>query len=106
PACASVNVLGALAIGAVAGAACALAVGLKFKFGYDDSLDVVGIHLVGGGIGTVLIGLVGTAEATTGAHGRSARGRFHGSRRAARSPCSAPWPSARSPVRPARWRSA
>lgn len=69
PACASVNVLGALAIGAVAGAACALAVGLKFKFGYDDSLDVVGIHLVGGVIGTVLIGLVGTAEAPTGADG-------------------------------------
>ncbi|MFF2086303.1 ammonium transporter [Nocardia sp. NPDC058176] len=69
PACASVNVLGALFIGAVAGAACALAVGLKFKFGYDDSLDVVGIHLVGGVIGTVLIGLVGTADAPTAANG-------------------------------------
>ncbi|APE38606.1 ammonia channel protein [Nocardia mangyaensis] len=69
PACASVNVLGALVIGVIAGAACALAVGLKFKFGYDDSLDVVGIHLVGGVLGTVLIGLVGSAEAPTGAAG-------------------------------------
>ncbi|MFC6012834.1 ammonium transporter [Nocardia lasii] len=69
PACASVNVIGALFIGVIAGAACALAVGLKFKFGYDDSLDVVGIHLVGGVIGTVLIGLVGTAEAPTAADG-------------------------------------
>ena len=48
PSCSSVNVLGALAIGFVAGVLCALAVGLKFKFGFDDSLDVVGVHLVGG----------------------------------------------------------
>ncbi|MFC4374835.1 ammonium transporter [Nocardia halotolerans] len=76
PACASVNVLGALAIGVIAGAACALAVGLKFKFGYDDSLDVVGIHLVGGVLGTVLIGLVGTAEAPTGVDGLFYGGSF------------------------------
>lgn len=69
PACASVNVIGAIVVGGVAGAACALAVSLKYKFGYDDSLDVVGIHLVGGVIGTVLIGLVGTAAAPTGADG-------------------------------------
>jgi len=36
---------------------CALAVGLKYRFGYDDSLDVVGVHLVGGLTGTILIGL-------------------------------------------------
>ena len=36
---------------------CALAVGLKYRFGYDDSLDVVGVHLVGGLVGTILIGL-------------------------------------------------
>ena len=36
---------------------CALAVGLKYKFGYDDSLDVVGVHLVGGLWGTLAIGL-------------------------------------------------
>ncbi|MET8426054.1 ammonium transporter [Nocardia sp. NPDC004860] len=63
PSCSSVNVLGALAIGAVAGVACALAVGLKFKLGFDDSLDVVGVHLVGGIIGTLMVGLVATKEA-------------------------------------------
>jgi hypothetical protein len=48
-------------VGAVAGAVCALAVGLKYRFGYDDSLDVVGVHLVGGLVGTLLIGLLATA---------------------------------------------
>ncbi len=56
PSCSSVNVVGALAIGAIAGIVCALAVGLKYKFGFDDSLDVVGVHLVGGIVGTLLIG--------------------------------------------------
>ncbi|GGK96465.1 putative ammonia channel [Nocardia jinanensis] len=69
PSCSSVNVLGALAIGAIAGAVCALAVSLKFKLGYDDSLDVVGIHLVGGILGTVLIGLFAAPEAPAGAEG-------------------------------------
>jgi len=59
PACAAVNASGALIIGAVAGILCALSVGLKFKFGYDDSLDVVAVHLVGGIVGTVMIGFVG-----------------------------------------------
>jgi Amt family ammonium transporter len=59
PACAAVNASGALIIGAVAGVLCALSVGLKFKFGYDDSLDVVAVHLVGGIVGTVMIGFVG-----------------------------------------------
>ncbi len=63
PACSSVNVLGALAIGATAGVLCALAVGLKFKFGFDDSLDVVGVHLVGGLVGTLMVGLVAAPEA-------------------------------------------
>ncbi|NTW41911.1 MAG: ammonium transporter [Cellulomonadaceae bacterium] len=57
PAAAAVDTYGAIAIGAIAGVLCALAVGLKYKFGYDDSLDVVGVHLVGGLTGTVLIGL-------------------------------------------------
>jgi Amt family ammonium transporter len=47
----------AILLGAIAGILCCLAVGLKTKFGYDDSLDVVGVHFVGGLIGTVLIGL-------------------------------------------------
>ena len=59
PSCSAVNVVGALAIGVVAGALCALAVGLKYKLGYDDSLDVVGVHLVGGIVGTIMIGFVG-----------------------------------------------
>ena len=57
PAAASVDTFGSIAIGLVAGVLCALAVGLKYKFGYDDSLDVVGVHLVGGLTGTILIGL-------------------------------------------------
>ncbi|SFO84282.1 ammonium transporter, Amt family [Amycolatopsis arida] len=61
PACAFVDTWGALAIGAVAGIVCALAVGLKYRLGYDDSLDVVGVHLVGGLIGTLLIGFLGTS---------------------------------------------
>jgi Amt family ammonium transporter len=55
-----VSPLGAIAIGAVAGVLCALAVGLKYKLGYDDSLDVVGVHLVGGLVGTILIGFFAT----------------------------------------------
>ena len=57
PAAAAVDVFGAMAIGLISGILCALAVGLKYKFGYDDSLDVVGVHLVGGLVGTILIGL-------------------------------------------------
>ncbi|MCP2280671.1 ammonium transporter [Nocardia amikacinitolerans] len=69
PACSSVNVVGALAIGIVAGALCALAVGLKFKFGFDDSLDVVGVHLVGGLVGTLMVGLVAAPEAPAAVEG-------------------------------------
>jgi Amt family ammonium transporter len=58
PACGSVTPVGAIILGLVAGAICPYAVGLKEKFGYDDSLDVVGVHLVGGVIGTLLIGLL------------------------------------------------
>ena len=60
PAAASVSPLGAIAVGALAGVLCALAVGLKYTFGYDDSLDVVGVHLVGGVVGTLAIGLFAT----------------------------------------------
>ncbi|WP_405498443.1 ammonium transporter [Nocardia sp. NBC_00511] len=77
PSCSSVNVLGALAIGVVAGVACALAVGLKFKFGFDDSLDVVGVHLVGGIIGTLMVGLVATKEAPAGVQGLLYGGGFN-----------------------------
>ena len=52
-----VSPLSAMAIGLAAGVVCFFAVNLKFKFRYDDSLDVVGIHLVGGIIGSVLLGV-------------------------------------------------
>jgi Amt family ammonium transporter len=58
PSCASVDTWGAIVIGLLAGVLSALAVGLKYKFGYDDSLDVVGVHLVSGLWGTLAIGLV------------------------------------------------
>jgi Amt family ammonium transporter len=69
PACGAVDVYGALAIGAVAGALCAMAVGLKHRFNYDDSLDVVGVHLVGGLVGTIMIGLVSAGSAPGGIDG-------------------------------------
>ena len=69
PSCSSVNVLGALVIGFVAGVLCALAVGLKYKLGFDDSLDVVGVHLVGGLAGTLLIGFVAAPETGAGVAG-------------------------------------
>ncbi|GAA5166752.1 ammonium transporter [Ornithinimicrobium tianjinense] len=58
PACASVSPLGAVVIGALAGVGSALAVGWKYRFGYDDALDVVGVHLVSGVIGTLAIGFL------------------------------------------------
>lgn len=69
PACGAVDITGAIAIGAVAGGLCAWAVGLKFRFGLDDSLDVVGVHLVGGIVGTLLIGLFSTSEGAGGIDG-------------------------------------
>jgi Amt family ammonium transporter len=56
PACASLTPGWAIVLGIIAGAVCALAVDLKFALGFDDSLDVVGIHLVGGLIGTLYLG--------------------------------------------------
>jgi len=69
PACAAVTPMGAIVVGAVAGVLCALAVGLKFKFGYDDSLDVVGVHMVGGLTGTLLIGFLASAKAPNAVNG-------------------------------------
>ena len=69
PACSAVSPIGAIVVGVVAGALCALAVSLKYKFKYDDSLDVVGIHLVGGLIGTLLIGILATDVAPAGVNG-------------------------------------
>lgn len=56
PACANLTPGFAVLLGVVAGIISALSVDLKFKFGYDDSLDVVGIHLVAGMVGTLYLG--------------------------------------------------
>jgi Amt family ammonium transporter len=56
---------GAMAIGLVAGGLCAYAVGWKFKLGFDDSLDLVGVHLVGGLVGTIGIGLFADPRTAT-----------------------------------------
>ncbi|MGW0250867.1 ammonium transporter [Nocardia goodfellowii] len=69
PSCGSVNTLGALVVGLVAGVACSFAVGWKFRAGYDDSLDVVGVHFVGGVVGTLLIGLLANQIMTGGVEG-------------------------------------
>ncbi|MEV7972989.1 ammonium transporter [Cellulomonas sp. NPDC089187] len=58
PAAGALRPVTSIILGIVAGALCALAVGLKYKFGYDDSLDVVGVHLVGGLVGTIGIGFL------------------------------------------------
>jgi ammonium transporter, Amt family len=69
PSCSSVTPVGAILVGAIAGVLCALAVGLKFKLNVDDSLDVVGVHLVGGLWGTLAVGLFASATATAGVDG-------------------------------------
>ncbi|MFH8463531.1 ammonium transporter [Streptomyces sp. NPDC017991] len=69
PSCGSVSLLGALVIGLAAGVVCSYAVAWKFTFNYDDSLDVVGVHLVGGVIGTLFIGVFATGTMTGGAEG-------------------------------------
>ncbi|WP_069886714.1 ammonium transporter [Streptomyces luteocolor] len=74
PSCGVVDILGAAVTGLAAGVVCSYAVAWKFRLGYDDSLDVVGVHLVGGVVGTLLIGLFATATMTTGGQ----EGLFHG----------------------------
>src|SRR5919112_1666283 len=69
PSCSSVSPVGAILVGLVAGVVCALAVGLKYKLGFDDSPDVVGVHLVGGLWGTLSVGFLPTAEAPAGVDG-------------------------------------
>ncbi len=68
----------ALAVGAAAGFACALAVRLKFRLHYDDSLDVLGVHGVGGVVGMVLLGLFAARSVNpTGTNGLFSGGGFH-----------------------------
>ena len=65
PACGFISPLGSIVLGLVAGAVCAMATALKFRFGYDDALDVVGVHLVGGVLGALLIGFLGSHKANS-----------------------------------------
>ncbi len=60
---------GAMAVGAAAGAICALGIRLKFKYGFDDALDVVGVHMVGGLVGGILIGFFALANEAGGIEG-------------------------------------
>lgn len=69
PSCGTVNTLGAIVVGLAAGIICSYAVGLKFRLGYDDSLDVVGVHYVGGLVGVLLIGFLAAEVMTAGPEG-------------------------------------
>jgi Amt family ammonium transporter len=69
PSCGSVDLLGAAVVGLAAGVLCSYAVSWKFRWGVDDSLDVVGVHLMGGIAGTLLIGLLATRTMTGGPKG-------------------------------------
>jgi Amt family ammonium transporter len=62
PACGFIEPWSAVVLGVVAGIVCALAVSLKYKLGYDDSLDVVGVHFVGGWIGSLWLGFFATND--------------------------------------------
>jgi Amt family ammonium transporter len=69
PSCGTVNTFGAAVVGVAAGIVCSFAIGLKFRLNYDDSLDVVGVHFVGGVVGVLLIGLLATDTMTGGPRG-------------------------------------
>jgi Amt family ammonium transporter len=79
PACGFIAPLPAVLLGLVAGAVCALAVSLKYRFGFDDSLDVVGVHFVGGWIGSLFVGLFATLQVNSAIEGLGAsEGLFYG----------------------------
>ncbi len=94
PSCANLAPGWALLLGLIAGAVCALAIELKWKLGYDDSLDVVGVHLVGGLIGTLYLGFFATGT-----------GLFVAAASSSLSCSSSPrWPSSSSPSSSPTWR--
>ena len=70
----------AVLLGLVAGGVCALAIGLKYRLGYDDSLDVVGVHFVGGWIGSLWLGLFATDSVNNAVGGvvGASNGLFYG----------------------------
>ena len=66
PAAGFVGSMHSFVFGALAGVICFFAIEAKYRFGFDDSLDVVGIHLVGGVVGGVLLGFMADASAVPG----------------------------------------
>jgi Amt family ammonium transporter len=79
PACGFIAPLPAVLLGIIAGAVCALAVSLKYRLGFDDSLDVVGVHFVAGWIGSLSIGFFATLQVNSAIEGLgAAEGLFYG----------------------------
>jgi len=79
PACGFIAPVPAVILGLVAGSVCAMAVALKYRLGFDDSLDVVGVHFVGGWIGSLSIGFFATLQANAAIKGIGAsEGLFYG----------------------------
>ncbi|MGN9803787.1 ammonium transporter [Micromonospora sp. L32] len=79
PACGFIAPLPAVLLGLIAGAVCAVAVGLKYKLGFDDSLDVVGVHFVAGWIGSLSIGFFATLQVNSAIEGLGgSEGLFYG----------------------------
>ncbi|MDZ5442524.1 ammonium transporter [Micromonospora sp. 4G57] len=79
PACGFIAPLPSVLLGLIAGAVCAVAVSLKYRFGFDDSLDVVGVHFVAGWIGSLFIGLFATLQVNSAIEGLGAsEGLFYG----------------------------
>ncbi|MEY4320081.1 MAG: hypothetical protein RLZZ471_22 [Actinomycetota bacterium] len=75
PSCAYLDPFWSLILGAIVGVVCAIAIEAKYRFGFDDSLDVVGVHLVAGLIGTMYIGLFGMQSGLFLGHGFEQLGR-------------------------------
>jgi ammonium transporter, Amt family len=79
PACGFIAPIPAVILGLIAGAVCALAVSLKYRFGFDDSLDVVGVHFVAGWLGSLSIGFFATLQVNSAIEGLGAsEGLFYG----------------------------
>jgi Amt family ammonium transporter len=74
PACAFIAPWAAILLGLAAGALCCCAIGLKHKLGFDDSLDVVGVHLVGGAFGAISLGFLAAYPLVAGQR----KGLFYG----------------------------
>jgi Amt family ammonium transporter len=78
PAAGYVSPIGSIILGLIAGTICCLATTLKFKFGFDDALDVVGVHLVGGVLGALLVGVLATTAFNSATVAGGPEGLFYG----------------------------